>query len=171
MKTLLALLILAAIPAHAIIIEDSAERLVFDLCWGPPHDRWGIPLHFDNGTSGEVSEAGTEFFILGQTPNWFVVEVHPLDRNLWWTFQVYFQGWVRDALFQNIPDPVWGTMTAPIIGRPILSDHLFAVAGNDHAVRVVVGALPVPDAGSTVPMLGFAMGCLIALFIKSPYGR
>lgn len=160
MKFLLAL-VLSSLSAHAIIIEDSPERLIFDLTWSPPHHMWGIPLHFDNGTSGETSYAGTEFMILrwGGNPYSFMVEIHPPDRSLWWNFMVTFQGWAME-MPSHPPDPVWGTDTAPWIGREIPADHLFAVAGNDHAVRVVVGALPVPEGGDTMVFLLLALSAL-----------
>lgn len=162
---------LSSLTAHAIIIETPTS-LTFDLYWGQNDTRWGMPFHFDNGTRGEILESGTALIMLSQhsaNPYSFMVEIHPLDRSLWSNFMVTFQGWQQNVLFQIIPDAVWGTATAPAIGWEIPRDHLFAIEGNDHAVRVVLGALPVPEGGATISMLGFAMGCLMALFIKSPY--
>lgn len=165
MKPILTLIALAlsSLSAHAIIIE-TPESLTFDLFWGQNDSRWGMPFHFDNGTRYDVSATGTEFFILGQhsaNPYSFMVEIHPPDRSQWWNFMVTFPGWVRDATFQNIPDPVWGTSTAPSIGREIPADHLFAVAGNDHAVRIVVGALPVPEGGDTMTIMLLSLVVLV----------
>jgi len=165
MKRLLALLLFAALPAHAIII-DIPGSLTFDLFWGQNDSRWGMPFHFDNGTRGQITDQGTALIILSQmsaNPYMFVVEIHPPERSLWSNFMVTFQGWQQNVLHPNIPDAVWGTDTAPWISRDIPADHLFAVPGNDHAVRVVIGALPVPESGSTAIMLGFATGALLAL--------
>jgi hypothetical protein len=60
-------------------------------------------------------------------------------------------------------DARWGTPTAPRIALP--DDHLFAVAGNDHGVRVVVGALPVPEGCDTMTMM------LLALLVMAIVGR
>lgn len=168
MKTLLALILLAAIPAHAIIIETPTS-LTFDLYWGQNDTRWGMPFHFDNGTRGEILESGTALIMLGHhsaNPYSFMVEIHPTDRSLWSNFMVTFQGWHQDALFQIIPDAVWGTATAPAIG--LAPDHLFAIEGNDHAVRVVIGALSVPEGNGpwdAAIMLTFSGALLIGMMI------
>lgn len=160
------LALLSSLSAHAIIIEDSEDRLVFDLTWNAPAF-YGIILRGTDTGSG-----GSEVHVLGgMSANPFsnIIEVHRVVNGValpWWTFFLVFQGWAMEQP-SHPPDPVWTTATGPHIGT-IPADHLFAVEGNDHAVRVVIGALPVPEGNGpwdAAIMLTFAGALLIGMMI------
>lgn len=158
MKSILLALFVFTIPVHAIIIEDSDERLVFDLQWQRVVGG-GLFLYLTQNVNGTtLGDNGSTVTVNGHisaNPYFYLIGV---NRNIggvisFTSIQFRFQGdWENNI---PAPEPVFGTSTSPLIFHP--ADHIFAVPGNDHAMRVVVGLLPnaspVPDGGSTLLLL------------------
>lgn len=165
MKTIaLSIALLSAASAHAVILTDTPESLVFDLTWTPPN-MFGIDLQ-----GGDHGSGGTDILVLGglsANPYRYYIEVHQPNVS-WWGFSLTFQGW-NEFGASHPPDPVFGTITAPRIGYA--EDHLLPVPGNDHAVRVVVGALPVPDGLGTFGALLITMGILAAFTLGTQWNK
>lgn len=163
MKTITTLsLMLCALTSNATIIEDDADRLVFDLEWVQP--QFGS-LQLEPGYPGLFGSGGSHVFVLsGMTSNpyFFFVEIHRVIDQIQQpslVLGVLFRRFDWDAPPTPTPDPIFGTSTAPQFGHQIPADHIFAVPGNDHAARIVVGTV-VPDTGSTLLLLSLALGVM-----------
>lgn len=149
MKLFLLALLLSAMAARANIVEDDADRLVFDVTWGAGVNGWtAFGVDSAGGNGSHISNLGNE-----QSRNRyrFLVEIRRVINGVALPVtagQISFRTDPED--FSPLPDTVLGSPWLSL--QP--SDHVLALEGNPHGARIVIG-LPfaVPDSGSTFGLL------------------
>lgn len=161
MKPLLLAFLLTALPASAIIIEDSPDRLVFDVTWGSGAGGWQWCNVGGIGENGSiVSSLGNHW---SSNPYRFLFEIR------WMVDGVLRPTTVFQVTFRNNPED-YSPIPDTVLGSPWLSlresEWCLPIPGNPHGARIVRGLpLAVPEGGDTMTM------ALMALLVLAVVGR
>ena len=158
------------LSAKALIIEDSADRLEFELFWGPP--RYSpfpsmnayVPLGLGNNSYEEFGSGGSRLALFSRVGNDQYAYELDIQRVINGVTQPTTATVIRFSLTRGSQDeflPPSGDYSFGGLNSPFHpSDYMFAVPGNDYAVRIIIG-LPHPDIAS-VPDTGSTLVLLIA---------
>lgn len=159
----------AARPAQAIIIEDSAARLEFEVFWGPTINHEGGRQADVGGTGSNTGSGGSTIHFLANTssnPNFFLIEINRMINGL-----------AQPVIGFGMVVPSAQVTFTTLYGAG--GDHLFPIDGNPQGARWIIGephadASPlvvvatVPDSGSTFGMLAFVCCAGFSLARRRP---